>query len=335
MLNKDPIHVEPMPSVANTTMTTIHAVVPYHHAGYLNFKEMPYEAWRELGGQTAAAHYPPRLLHGLAYRWELPRAFHKSGEARLRFVEPVSIHFDTFPDNARYEIVPMVWDCWPRYFEATARWLQSHNVRTAIFTSRDTARKMQEQLPEVNIMWCPEGIDTRQYSEGKPLAERSIDLLEFGRGTEGVIPLQLPSDVKYIRTKINGRFVYTEEQLHKAMADAKVSVVLPHSITNPEFSGGLETLTQRYWECMLSRIAMVGHAPQEIIDIIGYNPVVEIPVDEHAGEAYSEKIQDILQHPADYQLLVDRNRETALKLGDWKVRMRQVMEWLGGLGYEL
>lgn len=289
----------------------------------------------ELGGQAAPAYYPPRLLHGLAYRWELPRLFHKSGEARLRFVEPVSIHFDTFPDNARYEIVPMVWDCWPRYFEMTARWLQSHKVRTAIFTSRDTVEKMRKRLPGVSILWCPEGIDTTQYLEGKPLAERSIDLLELGRGTEGVIPLQLPTSVKHIRTKVNGRFIYTDEQLHQAMADARVTITLPHSITNPEFSGGLETLTQRYWECMLSRIVMVGHAPQELVDLIGYNPVIEIPVDDNAGKAYSERIADILQHLSDYQSLVDRNRETALCLGDWKVRMRQVMEWLERMCYKM
>ncbi len=316
-------------------MTVIRAVAPYHHPGHLNFKEAPYKAWVELGGLTAPAHYPPRLLHGLAFRWELPRVFLKSGEARLRFVEPISIHFDTFPDNACREIIPMVWDCWPRYFEQMARWLQSHKVRTAIFTSRDTAERMRKRLSGVNIMWCPEGIDTTQYLEGKPLAERSIDLLEFGRGTEGVIPLRLASSVKHIRTKVNGRFIYTDVQLHESMADAKVTITLPHSITNPEFSGGLETLTQRYWECMLSRIVMVGHAPRELVDLIGYNPVIEIPVDEHAGEAYSGKIVDILQHLSDYQQLVDRNRATALRVGDWEVRMRQVMEWLKSLGYVL
>lgn len=312
-------------------MKLIKAVAPFHHPGYLNFKQAPYKAWVELGGQTAPAHYPPRLLHGLAFRWELPRFFHKSREARLRFVEPVSIHFDTFPDNAIYEIIPMVWDCWPRYFEMTARWMEQHDVKTAIFTSRDTAERMRRRLPKVNIMWCPEGIDTTQYSAGKPLSERNIDLLEFGRGTEGVIPLQLPNGMKHIRTKVNGSFIYTDEQLYEAMTDAKVTITLPHSITNPEFSGGLETLTQRYWECMASRIVMVGHAPQELVNLIGYNPVIEIP--EHAGNAFSEMIEDILWHLSDYQQLVDRNRKAALKYGEWKVRMKQVMEWLKSFGY--
>ena len=47
-------------------------------------------------------------------------------------------------------------------------------------------------------------------------------------------------------------------------------------MTQPEVAGDIETLTQRYWECMFSRMVMVGHAPQELIDFIGYNPVIEL-----------------------------------------------------------
>ena len=44
---------------------------------------------------------------------------------------------------------------------------------------------------------------------------------------------------------------------------------------------------------------------------------------------------DILEHIEDYQPLVDRNRETALKLGDWALRMKMVMEWLEKIGYKV
>lgn len=313
----------------------IRAVAPYHHPVGINFKDAAYRAWAQAGGLTAPAHYPWRWLHHWAFRHELPRICHGGGEARLRFVEPVSVHFDAFPDYARHEIVPMVWDCWPRYFEPTARWMERHDVRTAIFTSRDTAERMRRRLAGVDILWCPEAVEAPRYPEGKPLAERGIGVLEFGRGTEGVITLRLPAAVRHVRTKVDGRFVYTDTQLRQAMADARVTITLPHSITNPEFSGGLETLTQRYWECMLARMVMVGHAPRELVDLIGYNPVVEIPVDKHASEAYTARILDILAHPADYQPLVDRNRATALRLGDWTLRMRQVMAWLEGLGYSV
>ena len=57
------------------------------------------------------------------------------------------------------------------------------------------------------------------------------------------------------------------------------------SSPKPELAGDIETLTQRYWECMLSRIVMLGHAPQELIDLIGYNPVIEIDK-EHVKEPF-------------------------------------------------
>ena len=99
---------------------------------------------------------------------------------------------------------------------------------------------------------------------------------------------------------------------------------MPRSITQPEIAGDIETLAQRYWECMFSRIVMVGHAPQELVDFIGYNPVIELREDISA-EAL---ILDVLKHIEDYQSLVDKNRETAERLGSWDVRMKWLMEEL-------
>lgn len=299
------------------------AVSPFIHPGFLNFKMMPYEAWKRNGGGVAKAHYPWRWLHGAAYRWELPTIWKSRKEARLRFVEPVSLKFDSFPDYARYEVVPMFWDCWPRYFEMTCEWLRKHRVKTAIFSSRMTAERMQERFPEMRIIWCPESVDGNVYQKGKLLKDRTIDLLEFGRSNEKVLQTGALS-LNHVCTKQNGKFIYTNEQLYQAMGDAKVTIALPRSMTQPEMAGDIETLTQRYWECMFSRLVMVGHAPQELVDFIGYNPVIELRKDISA-EAL---IRDVLEHIDDYQELVDKNRETAERLGSWDVRMEWLMEEL-------
>ena len=300
-------------------MTIVRAVAPYSHPGYLNFKTAPYEAWKKLGGQTAKAHYPARFFHKLAYRNELPTLWKNKKEARLRFVEPISLYFDTFPDYARYEIIPFVWDCWPRYFEKTCQWIEKHQVRTAIFTSSQTAERMRQRFPEKNIMYCPEAIDTSLYIKGGLLKNRKTDLLEFGRGSK----INGNGTLNHVRTKVNGKFTYTNEQLYEAMGDAKITIALPRSMTQPKIAGDIETLTQRYWECMLSRMVMVGHAPKELIDLVGYNPVIELNR-EHSDEQF----HDILSHIEDYQTLVDKNRETALQMGDWSVRMKDVISFL-------
>lgn len=308
----------------------IKAVPPYIHPGFLNFKLAPFEAWKRLRGDVAKSHYPPKCLHGAAFRWELPTLWKNKKEARLRFVEPVSLLFDTFPDYARYEVVPMFWDCWPCYFEKTCEWLRKHGGRTAIFSSRQTAEMMQERFSgknkgwqRINVIWCPEAVDGDVYQKGKLLKDRTIDLLEFGRSNEKVLQTGALS-LNHVCTKQNGKFIYTNEQLYQAMGDAKVTIALPRSMTQPEMAGDIETLTQRYWECMFSRMVMVGHAPQELVDFIGYNPVIELREDISA-EAL---IRDVLEHIDDYQELVDKNLETAERLGSWDVRMEWLMEKL-------
>ena len=48
------------------------AVCPYIHPNSINFKYAPFKAWVRLGGETARSLFPPRLLHALAYKYELP-----------------------------------------------------------------------------------------------------------------------------------------------------------------------------------------------------------------------------------------------------------------------
>ena len=69
------------------------------------------------------------------------------------------------------------------------------------------------------------------------------------------------------------------------------------------------------------------HAPQELVDFIGYNPVIELRDDISAEEL----IADVLENIEIYQSLVDKNRETAEKLGSWKVRMKWLMNELDDL----
>ena len=306
----------------------VKAVAPYIHPDFLNFKMTPYNVWIKAGGAIAHTHYPWRKLHGLAFRFDFPSLYKSNKEARLRFVEPVSIFFDTFPDYARYEIIPMIWDCWPKYVEKVCKWFRKHQVRTAIFTSSQTAELMRSRFPEMNIFYCPEGIDTLLYIEGKSLKERSIDLFEYGRSNDKVLKDDFPEKINHVCTKQNGKFIYSNEQLISALADSKITIALPRSITQPEIAGDIETLTQRYWECMLSRIVMVGKAPKELIDLIGYNPVIDMDFSNP-----NSRILEILDHIEDYQDLVDKNRQTALEKGDWSLRIRDIMSWLTSLGY--
>ena len=308
------------------------AVPPYNYRDAFNFKMAPYEAWRRVGGQVMTSHYPWRKLHYFAFRFDLPNLWRNKRTAQLRFVQPQSIYFDTFPDYTFREIIPMVWDCWPMFFEKTCRWFQRHHVRTAIFTSSQTAERMRQRFPKMNIMTITEGIATDMFEEGQRLTDRCISLYEIGSVKRGYFRKKYPEAYKRLFTKPKEWGGGTHADYKRLLQNSKMTVIFPRSITEPETAQGIETLTQRYWECMLSRILMLGHAPKELTDFVGYNPVIELDM-EHDLEQIEAILADIA-NPV-YQELVDRNRETALKIGSWDIRMKQVMEWLRGLGYEV
>ena len=307
----------------------IYAVCPYAFQGKPSFKQQPYDAWVNVGGKIATPHYPAKIFHGLAYKCDFPSIGKRKGEAQLRFVEPVSLTFDTFPDYIRYEIIPMIWDCWPRYVDSMARWFKKHQVHTAFFTSSQTAEKMRRLCPQVNIFHLPEAIETELYHAGKKLSERSIDYLEFGRCSRILNSSRFDKSIKVLSSRNEKTGLSTRAQLADALADSKITLALTRLDNQPELAEGIDTLTQRYWECMLSGVVILGRAPQELIDIIGYDPVVHLDLN-HAND----QILDILEHIDEYQKLVDKNREMALKHGDWKQRIHQMMEVLEKLGYK-
>lgn len=325
-------------------MKHIKAVQPYIHSGHLNFKLPVFNAWKNSGGQIADSHYPFRILHGLAYKYELPNlkwlnTQNSRHEAYLMFVEPVSLSFDTFPYYATHEVIPMFWDCWPRHYNKVERWIRKHKIKTAIFTSTQEMNEIKKRIPELSVLHCPEAVDTKQYCEGFSLKDRDIDILEFGRSNTKVIDNRILKQsllngkkINHVTTRVNGKYVFSNEELQNAMQNAKITICLPKNMTHPELAGDVETLTQRYWEAMLSRMVIVGHAPKELVDLIGYNPVIELSFSDNTS--IQEQIFDILKNITHYQNLVDKNREAAIRLGDWRYRIEFIKKWLRHIGYK-
>lgn len=304
-------------------MKKIRAVPPYIHPEFLNFKMPAYQGWVKNGGEVMKSLFPWRPLHWAAFRYELPDICKRKDEVLLMFVEPISIYFDTFPYYATHEIIPFIWDCWPCYYDKMERWLRKHKVKTAVFTSSQEMAEMQRRLPDIRMIHCHEAVDSSLYMEGKQLEDRTIDLLEFGRSNEKVLGKGKIDGINHICTRVNGAFIYNNVELYEAMADAKICICLPKSMTHPDIAQGVETLTQRYWECMLSRTVILGHAPKELVEFIGYNPCVEIDMADPR-----KQISDILSHIKEYQGLVDKNRKSALAYSDWQQRMKELMSIL-------
>lgn len=311
-------------------MKQVKAIIPYSYNNYCNFKIYPYLAWEKNGLPVAKAHYPWRALHRFFYNYDVPSLLKNNNEARLRFVSGYSIRFDTFPDYARYEIIPVIWDCWPVNVPEVEKFFRKHDVKTAIFTSSQTADIFKGKFPQLNILTITEGVNTDLYYKGKNLIDRSIDVLEVGRAWVEFFKTPLLDGINHIKTGNMSRAFKTDEEFRQGLADAKVTVNVPRCDVDKATAGNIETLTQRYWECMLSRVVMVGRAPKELIDLIGYNPVVEWD-----GNDASPIVIKILSNISSYQTLVDRNYEVALNKASWDIRIKQIAVYLKMKGYYL
>ena len=78
-------------------------------------------------------------------------------------------------------------------------------------------------------------------------------------------------------------------------------------------------MTVRYLQSMVSKCVVLGHAPSEMVELFGYNPVVEIDTLNPAAQ-----VLDILSHYEDYLPLVERNFDVVTRGHTWRNRWQQM-----------
>lgn len=247
---------------------------------------------------------------------------------------------NAFPFFYHYEVIPMLWDVWPSTWEQLYRDLCFMRCRTVLVTVKSMAEKLTRELG-IRAYWVPEGIDTNDYQKGDSLSARKIDVYELGRQKADYHRVleslhQAGRIGAYSRNMYapDGRLLElafpTVESLLNALPQIKVIVSFPQIDTHPQKAGGLDTLTQRYWEAMLCRCLIVGRAPQELIDLIGYNPVIDVD-----WQNPEMQIQNILSNISQCQDLVDKNYQTALKWASWDGRITEIIGMLRQDGYSI
>lgn len=245
---------------------------------------------------------------------------------------------NAFPFFFRYEVIPVLWDVWPSTWIKLYHDLRLFNCKTVFVTAKYMADKISRDLG-IQAHWITEGIDLKDYNKGQDLVERPIEVYELGRQKKEYHAI-LDELHRLGIIKQYYRNTYAEDgalrQLAFPTADAllenlpktKVLISFPLNDTHPQKAGSLETLTQRYWEAMLSRCLIVGRAPKELIDFIGYDPVVNID-----WEKPAEQMKEILSDISSYQSLVDKNYAIALEKASWDNRIDEIIKILSAENY--
>lgn len=264
----------------------------------------------------------------VASRARLPRNLHRSAAGPV-FVSLMGLSEDRIlPFSCWSEIVPYCFDCWPSFYERWTSFFKRNRVRVAFFSARQSAEYFSEMLPKMRSVWLPEATDPNEYRPSRSLQERDIDVLELGRKNHSFharIKDALAAARKtHLFERVPGQIVFPDKAgFIDGLSRSKISICFPSSQTHPERSGSVETVTHRYFESMASKCLILGHGPQELTDLFGYNPVLEA----EPGHEF-EQIESVLTNLDSFQDLVEKNYRRLLEVGTWKERVVTIVESL-------
>ncbi len=291
------------------------------------------KAWINAGGEVQSKIQFPSKIRLIAAKLKLGRkTIFARKKKSLLVIGGSYIDFTAFPYNYFYEVVPVFWDTWKQYHPLLISGLLRNKVKYAFFTQKEVAELIQEKIPEIRTFWMPEGIQINQYKEGVKLKERTVNILQFGRKLEAyheVILNTISPFHNYLYSKHELHLLFKDfDEFTIGLSNTAISICFPRSLTHPELTGGIETLTQRYWESILSKCLIVGKAPQELIELMGYNPVIEVDWNDPKSQ-----LKEILLKIDCYQEFVNLNFKKAIEICSWEKRISDIIITLNDLGY--
>lgn len=231
-----------------------------------------------------------------------------------------------FPDAFWSEMVPWIFDCWGPEWPQWEALLRRHRIKLALFSARASAQEFARRIPGLETRWLPEAMELKLLHPGKPLAERSVHVFEMGRkmmSTHDRIREPLKAAGKKHLFDEPGKHataIPTLDELYRTMGDSAMVVCYPKAMSHPAGAGPVETLTQRYLETMGSGALAVGYCPQELKDLYGFNPVVDLSPDDPAAH-----MLEVLNSLPNYQDLADRALARTRELGGFDVRAAEML----------
>jgi hypothetical protein len=215
-----------------------------------------------------------------------------------------------------------MFDAWPSYYPYIVRFIADFNIDFIFISSNQSAIALNKLIGKENVFWVPEGVNPDDYNF-YPNEKKDIDILCFGRKHslfhEKVVDPLSKKNISYIYSS-DGEIIFPDRNSFvDGLARSKISICFPTNITHPERAGGVETMTNRYLQSMVSKCLVLGKAPEELIRLFGYNPVVEVDMDNPA-----DQIIDLLNNFVNYTHLIEKNYNTVVGYHSWKNRLESI-----------
>lgn len=266
---------------------------------------------------------------------KLPRFLRSSAHyLSIGYLSPDKLLFKTFP----YFTIPaglrMLWifDAWEKELVEIASTARQLKIKMLFVSSRQAAQRLAEMSQGAfESYWLPEAVTVSSH-QSKPVAERQIDILQIGRRWDDyhfrIEEFCRTHGLVYVYEKNKGEIIFpTRREYVAGLANSKISICVPSSITHPERSGDISTMTWRYLESMASKCLLVGRLPSEMKELFGYNPLVEIDMDQPG-----EQLPDLLDNFESYTELIEQNYEVVRRHHQWSNRIAAMEQHLADFG---
>ncbi len=216
-----------------------------------------------------------------------------------------------------------LFDAWPKDHDNIIHFVNSFKVNNLFISSSQVVELIKTKVNVTNCYWVPEGINPELYKY-YPYENKEIDVIALGRKYHDyhkiIKPFLHKKNRIYLYEKEKGKIIFpTRCDFINGLAKTKISICVPSSITHPDRSGNIETMTVRYLQSMVSKCLIVGHAPQEMITLFGYNPVIEIDL-----KNPEQQLQSILTNYSDYFPLIEKNYFKIIKEHTWTHRWNEI-----------
>ena len=237
--------------------------------------------------------------------------------------------FLNYSFKAKKKVIYM-FDPWPPLNDLNENAFRSFKINVAIFPSKQAVEYFNSRgINNFKSYYVPEGVQSDKY-KFKNYSEKEIDLFQYGRQWkwlhEKLAVYTDKNNIRYEYNKFEAQSSTTfmdRNTFVETLSNAKVAVCVPRNITHPELVDSLSTLTTRYFECMSSKCLIWGKAPDELINLFGYNPVIEVDM-----ENPDKQLSEILSNYNSYIPLIEKNYANVIANHQWKNRIENIMSIL-------
>lgn len=215
-----------------------------------------------------------------------------------------------------------LFDAWPVTHAFIARFVRDFKINHLFVSSSQATEMLNKILDNEICFWLPEGIDANDYRFYQP-EKKDIEVVAIGRKFDLyhdliVAPL-LQKQINYVFSTAEKMAFTDHSDLIEGLARSKISICFPANSTHPERTGGIETMTHRYLQSMASKCLVLGKAPEEMIVLFGYNPVIEVDMNNP-----DKQVIEILSNFEKYTELIERNYEMVVRNHTWENRWESI-----------